>query len=515
MSSGDNCEILERKALSFSCVSALKKQSRFARNSNRTKRNSAVLLCILLVGFLSGCRSDASRQPDPATLKIGAAEVDITPPVGFRMAGYFDERISTGIHDPLHAKALVFRQGNTQVALVCCELIGLSLNVSTNARALASRQTGIPVSHIIICANHTHTGPLFDDARRFYFHKAAVTEHGTDAHEAIDYPQFLIKQLAKSIAEAQASLLPTQLEIDITRQEGLTFNRRYWMKNGKVAFNPGQLNPNIVQPAGPTDPEVGILLARCPGAPEPFAGLTVFAMHSDTVGGTLYSADYAYFLQQTLRQAFGPNFVSAFGLGTCGDLNHINVQKKEPVTGFPITEHIGRTLGQAVLSATNALKTVSHPSLAVKSRAITTRLQAVTPEQLKDAHSMLDRLGDPNTDFYRKVAAVKILDLEQHGRTWPMEVQVIRLDANSAIVCLPGEIFVELGLAIKRQSPFKNTFVLSICNDRPSYVPTQKAFSEGSYEVSNSRVEPGTGEQLVGVALDLLRNLKHEQAPIP
>jgi hypothetical protein len=458
-----------------------------------------------------GCRDPKPRHAAMAApLEMGAAEVDITPPVGFRMAGYFDERISTGIHDPLHAKALVLHQGQTQVALVCCELIGLSLSVSTNARALASGQTGIPFSHIIICANHTHTGPLFDDARRFYFHKAAVAAHGTDPHETIDYPQFLIHQLAKVIAEAQASLRPAQLEIGITRQEGLTFNRRYWMKNGKVVFNPGQLNPNIVRPAGPTDPEVGILLARQPGDPEPFAGLTVFAMHSDTVGGTLYSADYAYFLQQTLRQAFGTNFISAFGLGTCGDLNHINVQKKEPVSGFPITERIGRTLGQAVLNATNALKEITHPALAVSSHTITARLQSVIPAQLSDAHSMLDKLGDSNTDFYRKVAVVKVLDLEQRGRTWPMEVQVVRLDSDSAIVCLPCEIFVELGLAIKRQSLFKNTFVLSICNDRPSYVPTKKAFSEGSYEVSNSRVVAGTGEQLVGVALALLRELKQK-----
>src|SRR5207249_8860225 len=104
----------------------------------------------------------------------------------------------------------------------------------------------------------------------------------------------------------------------------LTFNRRYWMKNGKVAFNPGQLNPNIVRPAGPSDPDVGILLARASlsssggegkgeeaNSTKPFAGATVFAMHSDTVGGTEYSADYAYFLQQTLRQRFGETFISA------------------------------------------------------------------------------------------------------------------------------------------------------------------------------------------------------------
>jgi len=85
------------------------------------------------------------------------------------------------------------------------------------------------------------------------------------------------------------------------------------MKNGKVAFNPGQLNTNIVRPAGPTDTDVGILFAREPEAKHPFAGLTVFAMHSDTVGGSEYSADYAYYLQQMLRSAYSEDFISAFG----------------------------------------------------------------------------------------------------------------------------------------------------------------------------------------------------------
>jgi neutral ceramidase len=103
---------------------------------------------------------------------------------------------------------------------------------------------------------------------------------------------------------------------------------------------------------------------------------------------------------------------------------------------------------------------------------------------------------------------VKILDLASRGASVPMEVQIFRLDAETAIVCLPAEIFVELGLAIKKASPFKKTIVISICNDRPSYVPTKKAFSEGSYEVTNSRVKPGTGEQLVETAVALLNEVK-------
>jgi hypothetical protein len=424
------------------------------------------------------------------------------------MAGYFDERFATGVHDPLKAKAIVIRDGSQQAALVFCDLVGVSLHVTTNARAQASQRTGIPVSHIVISATHSHTGPLFDDVRRYYFHEAAVAKHGKDPREEIYYPQFLVDKLVQVIGEAQAKLQPAQLDIGIARQEELTFNRRYWMRNGRVAFNPGQLNTNIVRPAGPSDPDVGILLARDARTKKPFAGATIFAMHSDTVGGTQYSADYAYFLQQTLRQAFGKRFISAFGAGTCGDLNHINVQKKEPVKGIDVAERLGTTLGQAVLDAAPHLEQVRQPALAVESKTINAPLQDVTPEELADARGKISKLGDPNTEFMVKVAAVKRLDLAQRGGSCPMEVQVFRFDSETALVCLPCEIFVELGLAIKQGSPFKKTMVMSICNDRPSYVPTRKAFGEGSYEVSNARVKPGVGETLVDTALGLLHDVK-------
>jgi hypothetical protein len=137
-------------------------------------------------------------------------------------------------------------------------------------------------------------------------------------------------------------------------------------------------------------------------------------------------------------------------------------------------------------------------------------LQEVTAAEVADARAVMERLGDTKVPFLTKVAAVKTLDLAKRGPTWPMEVQVFRLDARTAIVCLPCEIFVELGLAIKRASPFPRTLVISVCNDRPSYVPTLKAFSEGSYEVTNARVKPGAGEMLVEAAVKLLGSLKSE-----
>jgi len=111
--------------------------------------------------LVAGCAHVDHPAAVAKPLQVGVAEIDITPPVGYRMAGYFNERLATGTHDPLHAKAIVLRQGKEQVALVSCDLVGVSLAVTTNARVQASRRTGIPVSNIVVCATHSHTGPLF------------------------------------------------------------------------------------------------------------------------------------------------------------------------------------------------------------------------------------------------------------------------------------------------------------------------------------------------------------------
>ena len=441
-------------------------------------------------------------------LSIGAAEIDITPPLGYRLAGYFSERLATGVHDPLKARAIVLRQGEVQIALVCCDLIGVSLSISTNARAHASKRTGIPVPNIVICGTHTHTGPLFEGPLRDYFHQVATEKHGSDPQEQVDYPSLLIERLVSVIAAAQANLRPAELQAGVAKQEGLAFNRRFWMKNGRVVFNPGRLNPDIVRSAGPTDPDVGIVLARDRQTHQPFAGLTVFAMHLDTVGGTLIGADYAYYLERALRHEFGQDFVSAFGLGTCGDINHIDVSQKEQTSGPALAERLGKTLGETVLAAAPRLPVSNPPALAARSTTLEVPLCEVTPEQVAEARAVMGKFHEPQTSFLTKVAAVRVLDLAGLTSPRPMEVQVFRLDAETAIVCLPCEVFVELGLAIKRASPFRNTLVIEICNDRPSYVPTAKAFAEGSYEVTNARVKPGAGEMLVDAAVRLLNEVK-------
>jgi len=436
------------------------------------------------------------------TLGAGVAVVDITPPIGYRMSGYFYERLSTAVMNPLRAKAIVLRQQDQSAALVFCDLIGLSREVTSRARKQASEKTGIPPENILIAATHSHTGPLYSGALRKHFHDVAVAKHGSDPCEEVDYASVLSEKIAQVIAQADAGTKPVRLQAGVAQQQDLSFNRRFHMKDGTVRFNPGVLNPDIVRAAGPIDPEVGMVFFRDVGADSVVAAMVNFALHLDTVGGTEYAADYPYYLEQSLRQSLGKDFVLLFGTGTCGDINHIDVTKKDRLK----TDYIGRTLAETVRAKVNELKTAAEPALAVRSEIVDAPLQHYSPEKIAWARENIKKVSTNELSFLEQVEAYKILDIEMlASQNIPLEVQVFRLSRDVAVVGLPGEVFVDLGLAIKRASPFPVTLVIELCQDDPSYIPTKKAFSEGSYETVNSRIAPGGGEMMAEAAVRLLK----------
>ena len=435
-----------------------------------------------------------------AELTAGIAVIKITPPVGYRMSGYFRERLSTCTLNPLHARAIVLRQGEESAALVFCDIIGLSPDVSSRARTQAAEKTGIPSANILIAATHTHTGPLYFGALRKHLHDLSVAKYGSDPCEKVDYPSELVAKLVKVITEANASTKSVRLEAGMAEQRDLSFNRRFHMKDGSVRFNPGVLNPDIVRVAGPIDPEVGMVFFRGADSGSINAALVNFALHLDTVGGTKYAADYPFYLEQSLRQTYGNDFVLLFGTGTCGDINHIDVTKKERLK----TDYIGKTLGQTVKERVGSLKTVSEPALAVRREIVHAPLQNYGPEKVAWARENIKKIGTGELSFLKQVEAYKILAVEmRRGETIPLEVQVFRISRDVAVVGLPGEVFVDLGLAIKHASPFPTTLVIELCQDAPGYIPTKKAFVEGSYETVNSRIAPGGGEMMVDTAIRL------------
>jgi hypothetical protein len=436
-------------------------------------------------------------------LHAGVAVADITPPIGYRMCGYFNERLSTGVLNPLHAKALVLRQGDARAAMVFCDIIGISADVSKRARRQAEQQTGIPADNILLAGTHSHTGPLYFDALRDYLHEKAVAKQGKDPCEQRDYPSELVAGIVKAIKEANGKVRLVEVQAGVAQQQGLSFNRRFHMKDGTVRFNPGLLNPDIVRPAGPIDPGVGMIFFRDVNGDRVFASLVNFALHLDTTGGTLYAADYPYFIEQNLREKFGKDFTLLFGTGTCGDINHFDVTTKN----IRRPETIGATLAGTVAAAQP--KAIAQPNLSVKRTVVEVPMQKFTADEIAQAKKDMDKIGTADMSFLDQVRTYKIADIQsRHGSTIPLEVQVFRLGDEVAVVGLPGEVFVEHGLAIKNASPFPVTLVIELCQDDVAYVPTKKAFGEGSYETVNSRIAPGGGEMMVEAAVRLLRELQ-------
>jgi hypothetical protein len=454
---------------------------------------------------LASLRNIHAAEP----LKASVAVVDITPPPGYRMAGYYNERRNTGTHDPLLAKAVVFQQGDTKAALVECDLVSMPAEVSSKARDLAEKRCGVPARHSVVAATHSHTGPLFTGSLRKLWKEQAVARDGKDASEEFDYPAALVERIAQAIEQAAKSVKDVKLSAGAGEETRLAFNRRFHMKDGTVRFNPGRRNPDIVRPAGPIDPAVSVLLLADAGG-KPFASLTNFAMHLDTIGGTEYAADYPYYVERRLRDKLGGEFVSIFGTGTCGDINHINVNGADnQLKGHAEAERIGTTLGETVVATLPKLVEQKQPSLAVRQKLIEVPAQQFSAEEVAMAKERMSKIGTRDLSFLEQVECNKIVDVSQRyaGGKVPIEAVAIRLSPDVAIVTLPGEVFVELGLAIKQASPFKTTLVIELSNDAPAYVPTKKAFAEGSYEIVNSRVASGGGEKMANLAIGLLKEL--------
>ncbi len=442
-------------------------------------------------------------------LKVGVAVVDITPPLGYRMAGYFSERKNTGTHDPLLAKAMVFEQAGVKAALVECDVVSMPGEVATKARTAAEKATGIPAKHISVAATHSHTGPLFTGPLAKLWSEQAAAKKESDSATTFDYPALLVEKVASAIDQAAKQAKPVTLSAGSVEETRLSFNRRFFMKDGTVRFNPGRLNTNIVRPAGPIDPAVNIVFVKDQASGRSLASIANFALHLDTVGGTEYSADYPYYMHKELQSSFGHEFVSIFATGTCGDINHIDVKNNSPLLGHSMSEHIGATLGEAVFAAVPTLAAQNQPSLAVRQKRIEVPAQQFSTTEIAKAKDRLAKIGTREVPFLEEVETYKIVDIAQESASGgiPIEVVAIRLSADVAIVTLPGEVFVELGLAIKHASPFKTTLVVELANDCPAYIPTKKAFAEGSYEIVNSRMASGGGEKMVEIAVELLKEL--------
>jgi neutral ceramidase len=458
-------------------------------------------LLVLTVAAL-GC---ASRL-HAGELTAGAAAVDITPPPGVPLAGYYGVRLAEGTLDPLFARALVLEKDGSRVALVALDLVTTTRPLVEEVRRLVEAETGIPGRAVMVSATHTHTGPEV----RVGTPRGDLSIGGA-AKPATDYANALPGLVAAAVRKADVGRKPARVGYAAGWEDGLAFNRRFHTTDGTVVWNPAKKSPLVVGPAGPTDPAVPVVLIETADGKTPIATYVNFAMHLDTVSGFRYSADLVAPLARCLGSVKGDGMLTLFTMGTAGDVNHRNVALDGPQKGPGEAARIGTRLAAEVLRTYDRLAPVGGP-VRVSSAVVELPLPAVTDAEVAAAKAVVaDALAGKTLPFAAQVEAFKVVDVARRlGKPHQAEVQVVSVGDDLAWVALPGEVFTSLGLAIKAGSPFRQTIVATQANGSVGYVPDRVAYPQGAYEVASARVAAGSGEMLVDAALKLLREQYRE-----
>jgi len=450
-------------------------------------------------------------------LCAGAARVKLDPPIGLAMLGY-GSRVgrNEGVHDDLAAQALVLGDGDRKVAIAGVDLLALGKRIADDIRERVAAKTGIPADSILICATHTHSAPAFN-----IFATPRADAKPADGRD-LEWERALPEKIASAIIRANENLEPAALRASAAPFT-LGINRRLMRPNRQI-----QLAANR---DGPADGEVQALGAYRPDG-SPIAFLMNYPCHGVVLceDNLLYSRDWPGFAMDEIETATacaaGSRAISIFLQGATGNID------PRSRGNFEVAEQQGRAMGRGVLDALERAPSIADARIASRRIALNLKLKdlgadlAVARDCATQTQASLDnhrggdgyqlkRLRDHHAQSRAVLSALEALeeqnrrdrrvDMARHELATAMTIVTV---GDLAIVGIPGELFVELGLALKATPHFVQTFVAGYCNDLIGYIPTRAACSEGGYEVDTARIAAGSGETMVETALAALAAMR-------
>ncbi len=439
----------------------------------------------------------AQDEPKPGTLQVGFGAADITPDVGMEMPGGFLKAVGKGVRDRLYAVACVVSDGKTPVALVGTDTLAIARPTVEAARRKIAQDTRILGDNVLIGASHTHSGG------------PAVGVHGSEG-DAV-YLARLADGVAAAVTTAWQSLQPGEIGIGTGREDSISFNRRFLMRDGREITHPGKPgtphHAEIVRPAGPIDPDVGVLAARDPKGK--VVGVVVnFACHSTVVGGNQFSADYAGFLRKHLQDRYGERTPVVFLLGACGDITQVN--NLTPGSDFG-PEHADMLGMKLAAEAERTIRGMTWLKEATTGSVTESALLSIRPEPDVDRERPAFGLGSgPTVEPVYEQGRAAVAELRRKTPKVPTEVLGIRI-GPLGVVSNGSEYFCEFGLRIKQCSPFATTWVVSLANDVLGYVPMPQAFAGGGYVSRTTawrRFRMDAGQVLLETGLKALNRAK-------
>ncbi len=458
-------------------------------------------------------------QRAPRRLSAGAATSNITPPLGELIVGNWTPVPATHVHDELYARCLVLDDGETKVAMVVADNVGIPRRVLDEAKRLAHKHTGIPVDRILIASTHTHSATTARGSERY-----------DDAEPLDHYQAFLAVRIADGIRRALNNVEPARVAWGRGSLPQQVFNRRWFMRPGphlnnpfggtdKVRMNPPVNSPDLLKPAGPTDPEIGFLLVTAESG-RPIALLANYSLHY--VGGVPnghISADYfgafaremTRFVEGRAYERQGPAFVAMLSNGTSGDINNIDVRGGQ--SRLPDYERMGLVANQVAAEVFGAMQGLTYQDsvpLEMVQRQLVLETRRPNAMLLDWARAILARPEGVTSSFPReRIYAERTLRMADMPRQIEVPLQALRI-GELAIVTVPFEVFVEMGLELKAKSPFERTFTMSLANGAFGYLPTVAHHELGGYEtwLGTNQVEVQAAPKIVDTLLRMLGELK-------
>jgi len=472
--------------------------------------------CLLwIVGCLLSTQLLAAEPAQPV-FRAGAATSNLTPFLGGAVIGGFVPFPATNVHDELHARCLALDDGKTQLALVVCDLLGVSHDVSNAARKLIQENTGLPPENVLICAVHTHS---------------ACTALGKAPLD--EYHTFVARRIADGVQNALATLRPAQMAWVTAEAPDHVHNRRWVMKPGtappnpfgvvdQVKMNPPVASPDLVEPAGPTDPTVSVIAFREPDG-RPIALFSAYSLHY--VGGVKHgdiSADYygMYCNEMARRldaQRLDPPFVAMMANGTSGDINSINFREPRPsLPPYAKMRMIAEDLAAKVHAALAKAEYRDDVTLAARYREPMLDRRQVSEEQLAWAKQKLAAAeAAPKSDKkpvradLPTIYAGRTLRLAAAPEKIPVPLQILRI-GSVCIGTMPTEVFCEIGLEFKKRSPIQPAFLLSLSHGYLGYLPTPRHFPLGGYETwtGTNQLEPQASVKMLDALFEMAAEAK-------
>ncbi|WP_162006525.1 neutral/alkaline non-lysosomal ceramidase N-terminal domain-containing protein [Roseimaritima sediminicola] len=476
-----------------------------------------LLAAVAVAGVATLKAEDADRK-----FLAGASTSNITPPLGEMIVGNWKPIPATNIHDELHARSLVLDNGETRLAIVLCDNVGIPVEVFDLAKQHVQEATGIAPSHILMAATHTHSATTARGSSKVHRDESLT-----------DYQRFLARRISDGVRRAVANLQEAEIAWGSVDEPSEVFNRRWFVDDAallknpfggldRVRMNPPRGHKSLNRPAGPVDPEISFISVRHRDG-RPLAVLANYSLHY--VGGVNpgdVSADYfGYFAKFIEQKLLGddeqggdrswPPFVGILSNGTSGDINNINFQDGKPkrYRRYEKMAEVADKVAQRVADAHRDL--TFHSWVPLDAQATDLRLNVRKPSEEMRAHfANLDASDAPRMGR-EQIYAERVAKLDAGPEAIDVPLQTLRI-GTLGIAAIPFETFAETGLEIKRESPFEQSFTIELANGSFGYLPTPEQHRLGGYEtwMGSNNVQKDASVKIVDALMEMFGRLHQE-----